>query len=532
MYLYSKPTNLNSVVIARAYETALTDNSNTYVGIGVAASETQQQYLDTIERNNIAFRNMIGMKKLYSSDVNLVVPDVAWATGTTYDQFNSNEEMYLHDDIVELTGTVSYIGGGYSITGADLTTVFQNELSVGDIIEFNMPEYSSSTIRRQVVDIVDNYEITINTVITSTISESNSFGLEGGVSMYKVTANYPRYAKSFYVRNTFDQVFICIFNNGDTKSTVEPVLRPENFSMGKLIQDLNDGYVWRYLYTIPSGLKEKFFFTDKDAVTWMPVTTDTIVASTAVDGAIESLRVVNGGNGYNSNTACSNVDMISVTGDGSSALFFANVSQSSSIDSTTIYSILSANSGSGYSYANVTITDTTGISANLSALIGPPNGFGYDPAKDLGAKFLALSVEFSDTVGGAVPISTDAGIVSFRQISIVKDPLYSNGASISTAYVPMTSNVRINGTISVAVGDIANQTSGFSGTVVAFNTPYLLLNNVTGTFSENSGIAGGTGTSIATPSVKRSGDILYVDNIQSVSRDAQQAEQIKLVFKF
>jgi hypothetical protein len=529
MYLYSKPTNLNSVVIARAYETALTDNSNTYVGLGVAASEAQHQYLDGIENNNIVFRNMIGMKKIYSSDVNLVVPDVAWANSTIYNQFNSNEEMYLHDNIVELTGNVSY-AGGYRITGENSTTLFQNELSIGDIIEFNIPDFLDSTIRRQVIAVSNNYSININSTITNGVS--SSFGLEGGVPMYKVTANYPRYAKSFYVRNTFDQVFICIFNNGDTKSTVEPILRPENFSMGKLIQDLGDGYVWRYLYTIPSGLKEKFFFTDKDSVRWMPVTTDTIVASTAVDGAIESLRIANGGTGYNSNTACSNVDMITVTGDGSSALFFGNVVQSSSINSTTIASILSATGGSGYSYANVVITDATGTGANFSALIGPPRGFGYDPSKDLGAKFLALSVEFSDTVGGAVPIDTDAGIVSFRQISIVRDPLYSNGAIISTAYVPMTSNVRINGTVSVAVGDIANQTSGFSGTVVAFNNPYLLLNNVTGTFSENSGIAGGTGTAIATPSVKRSGDILYVDNIQSVSRDAQQAEQIKIVFKF
>lgn len=526
MYRYSKSTALNGVVMARAYEDALTNETgNTYVGLGhVDSTWGKPAVEESIVSFSDAFNNLVAMKKVTSSDINLVVPDSLWATGTIYSQFDSGEEMYLHETKTQLNGTVNYTSGESFVVGT--STTFTNDLSAGDIIEISGLGTETDAIRREIVNVIDAANVRINTTIASSYTSNN---------IYRIDDVYPSYGKDFYVRNSYDQVFLCIFNNGNSASTREPILRPENFSMNKLVETLADGYVWRYLYTIPSGLKAKFLFTDNNGDAWMPVATDDIVSATAVDGAIEHIRVLDGGDGYNSNTAASSLDIISIQGDGTNASYVANVQQSAAIDSTTIVSVLSANNGSGYSYADVSVTDTTGTGASLEALISPAGGFGKDPAKDLGAKFLAVSVEFDGNVSGNLPISSSAGTLTFRQVSLIYNPQYSNGDFISAGSIALTSNLEVSLSATPSIGARAVQTGGYSGTVVAFNSPYLLLNNTRGTFANTapftSGVIGNA-QNITESGVKRSGDILFLENITSISRDTNQAEQVKIVFKF
>lgn len=526
MYRYSKSTALNGIVMARAYEDALTSSTgNTYVGLGQTNSSWGKPAVEeSVESFSEAFNNLIVLQKITSSDINLVVPDSLWVTSTSYDQYDSNTEMYLHENTTQLTGSVNYTSGSDYILGT--ATTFDVDLTVGSIIQLSGSGSETSFLRREIVEIIDSANVRINTAFASSYSENY---------IYTVENTYPLYGKAFYIRNSYDQVFICLFNNGGSLSTIEPILRPENFSMNKLVQSTSDGYLWRYLYTIPSGLKAKFLFTDNDSNAWMPVTTDAIVAATAVDGAIEHIRILDGGDGYNSNTASQSADIISISGDGINGSYVANVQQSSAINSTTIVALLSANNGSGYSFADVTSTDTTGTGASFAALISPAGGFGKDPAKDLGAKFLALSVEFSSTVSGTFPISSTAGTMAFRQVSIIRNPQYANGDYITASAVATSANLEVSVSSTPTIGSRVVQTDGYSGTVVAFTSPYLLLNNTRGTFANtgpfSSGVIGNA-QSLEAPIAKRSGDVLYLENITSISRDTNQAEQIKLVFKF
>lgn len=528
MHRYSKSTALNGIVMARAYEDALTnDTGNTYVGLGQVSSSFGTPVVDeSLNSYSDLFQNLVAIKKITSSDINLVVPDVVWTNSTVYDQFNSGDEMYSHETITQLTGNVNISSGSTGLSNGTSATLFTSELSVGDIIQLSGIGNETYPVRREIVIIDSDTNLTVNTSSETTYTNNLA---------YKVADAYPYYGKSFYARNSYDQVFICIFNNGDTASTVEPVLRPENFSMGKLVQSTTDGYIWRYLYTIPSGLKEKFLFTDADSNSWMPVATDAIVSSTATDGAIEHIRILDSGSGYNSNTACTSADIITISGDGTGASYVANVYQSAALDSTTISELLSANNGAGYSFADVTSSDVSGTGALFEALIGPPGGFGYDPAKDLGAKFVALSVEFASNVSGTLPISSSAGSVAFRQVSVIRNPQYANNAYISVGEVALTSNLEVAVSSTPTVGTRVAQNDGYEGTVVAFTNPYLLLNNTKGTFANTgpfvSGVIGNAQT-LNTSGVKRSGDILFMENIAAVTRTTNQAEQIKLVFKF
>ena len=84
--------------------------------------------------------------------------------------------------------------------------------------------------------------------------------------------------------------------------------------------------------------------------------------------------------------------------------------------------------GSGYTFATATIVGNTGIAGDLSAdnanvnvIIGPKGGHGSDVVNELYADNIGISVDFLDDEGGNTPANND-----FREISILKDPLYSN----------------------------------------------------------------------------------------------------------
>ena len=533
-HVYSKSTALNGVLLARAYEEILTgSNGTTYVGIG-KSSEWEgggdpPLVDETIENFNDVFRNLIAIKRIDSADVNLVVPDVRWQANVVYDQFNSDEEMYTHETSTQIVGRIDYASGNVIAANAN-STLFLSDLSVGDIIEIadELTEIDFA-VRREVIAVTNNYHAIINTSIGTAYSN---------VTVNKIDSAYPRYAKRFYARNASDQVFLCLFNNGGTPSNTEPVFTAP-YSLTNLIDDTPDGYVWRYLYTVPSGLAEKFFYTDREDIRWIPVTTDTDVANTAVDGAIEHIRILNGGSTYNSNTPSGSADIITVDGDGINASYTAEVEASAVIDNrTTITNLLRANSGSGYTYATVTAAGGDG-GAEFKALISPIDGFGSDPAKDLGAKFLGIAVEFSGTVAGAVPVSTDIGGVQFRQVAIINNIKYANNTFVDVSSKAMTTNVRVSYSGSAAVGDDFIVDSEQVATVVGYAGEYMLLNNVTKDLTDGDSFTIGAGTTngtvievISDLEIKRSGEMLYIENIDAVTREADQVEVVKLVLKF
>ena len=119
--------------------------------------------------------------------------------------------------------------------------------------------------------------------------------------------------KSFYIKNRYDQVFKCLWNNNGGASTVEPFFKPGNYGLNNIFQD-SDGYKWKYMYTIDVGSKKTFMDSD-----WIPVPigshTPNPLESTAGRGDIEVINVLDGGDGYPSDGSVE----ISITGDGINA---------------------------------------------------------------------------------------------------------------------------------------------------------------------------------------------------------------------
>lgn len=111
----------------------------------------------------------------------------------------------------------------------------------------------------------------------------------------KVMADAP-----FYVVTDEFNVYKCLFNNGGSVSSYKPT----GTSLFPIVTD--DGYVWKYMYTIAPYKRPKFLSTD-----FIPVQralTETFMNK----GSVEHVTIINGGTGY-IDAALTSIDLIGPT---------------------------------------------------------------------------------------------------------------------------------------------------------------------------------------------------------------------------
>jgi hypothetical protein len=532
-------TIYNRILMAKQYENLITVESNTYIGIGRPVEWTGSDVIvpDTIESTNSIFevyRNLVSIKKITGADTNLVTPRVDWANNTVYSEYTEDLYLFTYETKTELVGTVSTSVSSSNVIGTN--TAFTANVSAGDFILIKGDGTSSyPKVKKEIVSITNNSFMVVNSAFNKAYTSN---------TIYKVTNSYPEFANKFYVRNNRDQVFKCLDNNGGAGSTIMPEIDvggslPENAYILT-----SDGYKWKYLYTIPAGLKEKFFTAD-----WMPVVNENIVTASAVDGRLDIIKIYNGGSGYLSNGNSVSSNIISVIGDGTGANLTAEVANGAIVDINII------SGGSNYTRATIAI-DTTlgGGDANIISVISPPGGHGSDVEKELGATHLMICAELDGNEAGAFPTENLEEIFDYRQLALLRnvkdvDGLIADNTRYNVTYVLNVvpqSGVRIYLDDYVYQGD-TYEDSTFRG-VVAFwdeQNNKLWINNTDGVLiSEGSpplktysnGINPTTTvtiTSVQEPQIETySGEVLYVKNSEPILRDNDQLEQIKLVVSF
>jgi hypothetical protein len=347
----------------------------------------------------------------------------------------------------------------------------------------------------------------------------------------------------FYVKNKYDQIFKCLWNNNGAPSTVEPYFEPGTFNDDGIFLDV-DGYKWKYMYTIDTGLKVNFM----DSV-WVPVqiknrapniytTTETTIGDPAGAGNIEVINVLNGGSGYDSDNAAI---FVTIQGDGTGATAIASDANNQIVDITV------TNKGTGYTYANINITSNLGSGANAYAGVSPIGGHGSDLLTELGCEHVMLIAQFTGTEGGK--ISTD---IDFHQVGIIVDP---------SVKLPAPENWAIaNGTVydcstqlTVALGfgtyvedEIVYQGSSlaastFTANVLDFDSSNNVIRviNMNGTPEPNQPIFGDTSKTVRTINninppeyITFSGHLMFVENRSGVQRNTDGIEQFKFVLGY
>ena len=201
---------------------------------------------------------------------------------------------------------------------------------------------------------------------------------------------------------------------------------------------------------------------------------------------------------------------VTITGDGSGAEARAIVNTAiGAVDTIEV-----TKRGSGYTHANATVVGNTGIvtigsdglgdttanTANVTVIIGPKGGHGSDPINELYSDTVGVSVDFANSQGGQIPATND-----FRQIGILKDPLFSN-VVITLANTLTSGGATATGTAFQDEEVVTQNTSGAFGVVTSRGAGTIHLSNVYGQFvtTNNSNtshnIKGGTSLTISTVS--------------------------------
>jgi len=340
-------------------------------------------------------------------------------------------------------------------------------------------------------------------------------------------------ANSMYIYTSGGNVYKCLDNANGSYSTIEPA---NNYTSANGFTSPGDGYTWKYMYKVPSS--SKFLTT-----AWMPVPlTQTSAyfgfANNLLSGTISRLILTAGGAGYsNTNTT------ISITGSGTSANATANVNANGNVIAITLN-----DRGSGYLRNNNRVMVVgSGANATIRTVLSPYGGHGFNPARELGANAVMISVkigEVDSTEDGKITANND-----FRQLGVLLNPhKYGENTAVTTAnaniavtmvtQIVLTSgpsylkdelvyqgNSVANATFSANVSDVftnAIETSHRHGTIIPGD---LLIGNT-------SGISRTVVHSTNPDLDEESGDLVYTENRAPVTRTVGQAEFIKIVLNF
>lgn len=288
------------------------------------------------------------------------------------------------------------------------------------------------------------YMIRRNTWVTGTVYDIYRHDYTPTRLSYSGARNL--YDATFYVINQNNVVYVCLDNNDNTASTVEP----QNDSSDAFYT--SDGYLWLKIYTI-NNIDMYNHATER----YIPITTDSY--SSTVDGAIYNVEIEVAGSGYTTNPAgiANQIPFYfcNILGDGTGAV--ARVS----ISNQKITEIVVVRNGSGYTYGVLDFT-AFNVYTNLSDLdqnknsldplgdgnlrtkviISPPHGWGYndDPllseeenghlaefqlARQLGATRIGVFSTLN------YPLADFAEDTLFRQIGILQDPEFTPSAGVN-----------------------------------------------------------------------------------------------------
>mgnify|MGYP000393789638 CR=1 FL=1 len=342
---------------------------------------------------------------------------------------------------------------------------------------------------------------------------------------------------NFYIKNSFDQVFKCLSNNGGAPSIVEPFFQPGQYNTQNIFQS-TDGYKWKFMYTIDIGSKIKFMDSN-----WMPVPIGFNVPNSFQTsegcGGVEVINVINGGSGFSN----SNVITVVITGDGTGA----TASVSGLDGSGSIQDIQVTNPGSNYTFANVSFISASGSGAIVSAPTSPVGGHGFDPISELGCRNIMVSVEFEsdENLNGVSYLPTD---IKYYQMGLVINPTDSQNfpSGSNTTIFKTTTDLQVSqgsgqfqfDEIVYQSTDGAYQNRFWEGTVLHYDDVNNVINTINTTGSPITGaqIYGQSSTTTRTlltvtkPNYDLfSGYTIYLQNLDGVTRSSDGIEQFKIV---
>lgn len=372
---------------------------------------------------------------------------------------------------------------------------------------------------------------------------------------YDSTATNLYTDRNFYVLVADDlnpdknRIYKCISNSDNNESTIEPDSDvPGVFGTSYVEDDPDyDGYSWVLVGEFDATEYDKFFSID-----WMPVTSTPEVGSiqedvvdSAVNGAVHVIKVVTGGSGYTDGVH--NLTVVSPDSTGTGLVATVTV-VGGVADEVTVVS-----PGEGYRECVLEMPAEAGAGTNATfrAVLSPYGGHGYSIVNELKPNSVCVYGLIGGTEEGKLVITND-----FRQYGLVTNPRLASDGTLATDDVYYQHHkFTISGITNnaadphftldewVTVGGTGVDDCTAKGRVLGWDVKVptvLYLITVRGTISKNDVIKGNTSETTATISLVEetpqiafgSGEIIYLANRASVSRDEDQKEEFKLIVTY
>jgi hypothetical protein len=215
---------------------------------------------------------IITLKELNSTDVAFVIPRVDWVADQVWDMYDDQYSTEVQGiNLIaggygySSTPTITISGGGG--TGASASAIISNGSIIG--ITLNSRGVGYTSIPSVTISGGGGQAASATAVVT--IAPSGTQRLEN-TNSYVLTNDY--------------NVYKCLDNNNNAISTYKPV--------GTVVDPviMPDGYMWKYLYSIPIALRNKFL-TD----VYMPVV-NSIRSQFYSGGEILNIKIDNAGQNY------------------------------------------------------------------------------------------------------------------------------------------------------------------------------------------------------------------------------------------
>lgn len=227
------------------------------------------------------------------------------------------------------------------------------------------------------------------------------------------------YQSNYYVVTKDYRVYICLNNGADKINNFEalPSLIEPNF-IDLEPKLLEDGYTWKYLYTLKVEDILKF-----DSLNFIPVPPDWETAAeyqairfnAQTSGQIKIVTVTNAGENLGRSKVYSN---ISIVGDGTGGEVSIVVG-----NEQRVISVIVTKGGSGYTYGTIDLSSVSfpgdSVLPQFEVIIPPKGGHGFDIYKELGAYNVLIYSRFEND-------STNPDFITGNQIArigIVNNPL-------------------------------------------------------------------------------------------------------------
>ena len=356
---------------------------------------------DTIQATQIdVYQNLIQGKRISNTDFNMVINKNTWVANTVYDMYEHdvelgnltfyvsvNEGSFIHvykclDNNMSNPSvaqpTFAHINGANTLfyrTSDGYAWKYMYSFSSSDDVSFSTSKYIPVIANTSVMETAESQVIDIIKVEGAGRKYDNYISGSLGTTDIRVGGNASIYALVDDAKdaNSFYSGCVMYLSAGTGAGQFRTIVDYVSNTTGKFVT-----------------LKSPFDTTPENGTTY-DVNPEVVITGTGREETVARARAL-----------------------------------VNALSTNSIYRVELFDRGSGYTYyatANVIANSVVGVQSNaeLKVILPPSGGHGFWPQDELLANKLELSIKFSNTENGTIIANN-----GFRQIGILKDPLFAN----------------------------------------------------------------------------------------------------------